>query len=98
MFTINHNDVKITIMVKWEDKIHFIRHIVISYFISTIALSNEIALLLQQRMVRMAVQVVIALAPADDCSHLICCRLLGLVRTEYRFVKMWSPGCHLKKR
>ena len=68
MFTINHNDVKITIMVKWVDKIHFIRRIVISYFISTIALSNEIALLLQQRMVRMVVQVVVALASADDCS------------------------------
>ena len=68
MFTINHKDVKITIMVKWVDKINFIRRLVISYFISTIALSNEIALLLQQRMVRMVVQVVVALASADDCS------------------------------
>ena len=48
--------------------IFFLTDSVISYFISTIALSNAIALLLQQRMVRMVVQVVIALAPADDCS------------------------------
>ena len=68
MFTLNHNDVKITIMVKWVNKINFFRRIVISYFICTIALSYKIALLLQQRMVRIVVQVVVALASADDCS------------------------------
>ena len=104
MFTINHNDVKITIMVKWEDKIHFIRRIVISYFISTIALSNEIALLLQQRMVRMVVQVVIALAPADDCSTVAGRWIFALISsaagcwgwfvlsTDYRNVVSWLPS------